>query len=313
MGRAAAWHRPEPSMSQAALADPSRQVFIGILLTSIAYALFSGQDAAIKLLVATLSVWQVLFFRSVVILAGCLAIGGPRLFADTARSPAVVPMLLRSFVILAAWLCYYSAARHLQLAELTTIYFAAPVIVTILSIFVLGEIVPWHRWAAVLLGFAGVFVACDPARLGLSFPVVLVLMAAAFWAVSIILIRKVALSERTLVQLVLNNAFFLVIAGVPMLGLWQTPSGGQLALLVGVGAIGGLAQFALFDGMKRAQASVVAAFEYTSLVWSFLLGYLIWADVPRREVFLGALLIVGAGLVIIVGERMRRVRPTLPT
>lgn len=295
-------------MSQAVVADPSRQVFIGILLTSVAYMFFSGQDAAIKLLVASLSVWQVLFFRSVVILTGCLAIGGPRLFVDTARSPAAGAMLLRSFVILAAWLCYYTAARDLQLAELTTIYFAAPVIVTILSIFVLGEKVPMGRWAAVILGFIGVFVACDPTRLGLSLPVILVLMAAVFWAFSIVLIRKIALMERTLVQLVLNNAFFLVIAGVPMLGVWQTPELGQMLLLIAVGALGGLAQFALFEGMKRAPASVVAAFEYTSLIWSFILGYLIWSDMPRREVFLGAALIVGAGLVIIVSERMRRPR-----
>jgi drug/metabolite transporter (DMT)-like permease len=298
-------------MSQSVGIDPSRQVFLGILLTSIAYVFFSGQDAAIKLLVASLSVWQVLFFRSVVVLIGCL--GGPRLFADTARSPAVGAMLLRSFVILAAWLCYYTAARDLQLAELTTIYFAAPVIVTILSIVILGEKVPIGRWAAVILGFVGVFVACDPTRLGLSLPVLLVLMAAVFWAFSIVLIRKIALAERTLVQLVLNNAFFLVIAGVPMIGVWQTPDMDQLLLLIGVGALGGLAQFTLFDGMKRAPASVVAAFEYTSLIWSFILGYLIWSDVPRREVFLGAALIVGAGLIIIVTERARRTRRDLRT
>ena len=296
-------------MSPLAAADPSRQVFTAMLLTSLAYFFFAGQDAAIKLLVAGISVWQVLFFRSLVVLSGCLAIGGPRLFGDAIRSPAILPMLLRSFVILGAWLCYYSAARHLQLAELTTIYFAAPVIVTILSIFFLGETVPAHRWAAVLLGFVGVFVACDPTRLGLSLPVLLVLMAALLWAISIVLIRKIALTERTLVQLVLNNAFFLVIAGVPMTIVWQTPDATQLGLLIGVGVLGGIAQFALFDGMKRAPASVVAAFEYTSLIWSFLFGYLIWADIPRREVFLGATLIVGAGLIIIVRERARLARP----
>jgi drug/metabolite transporter (DMT)-like permease len=87
----------------------------------------------------------------------------------------------------------------------------------------------------------------------------------------------------------------------------------QLLLLIGVGVLGGLAQFTLFDGMKRAPASVVAAFEYTSLIWSFILGYLIWSDVPRREVFLGAALIVGAGLIIIVTERARRTRRDLRT
>ena len=244
-----------------------------------------------------------MIFRSIVVLAGCFAAGGRSLISEAARSPAVLPMLLRSFVMLAAWLCYYSAARHLQLAELTTIYFAAPVVVTILSVFILGEKVPPHRWIAVLLGFIGVFVACDPTRVGLSLPVLLVLAAAVLWAFSVVLIRKVALMERTLVQLVLNNVFFLVIAGVPMAFVWETPDALQLALLLGVGLIGGVAQFALYDGMKRAPASVVAAFEYTSLVWSFLFGYLIWADIPRREVFVGAALIVGAGLIIIVRER----------
>ena len=290
-------------MPHAAAVDPHRQVLIAILLTSVAYFFFSAQDAAIKLLVVGISVWQVMFFRSIVVLAGCFAAGGRSLISEAARSPAVLPMLLRSFVMLAAWLCYYSAARHLQLAELTTIYFAAPVVVTILSVFILGEKVPPHRWIAVLLGFIGVFVACDPTRVGLSLPVLLVLAAAVLWAFSVVLIRKVALMERTLVQLVLNNVFFLVIAGVPMAFVWETPDALQLALLLGVGLIGGVAQFALYDGMKRAPASVVAAFEYTSLVWSFLFGYLIWADIPRREVFVGAALIVGAGLIIIVRER----------
>lgn len=295
-------------MTPLAMAPPAERIFSGILLTSIAYAVFSGQDAAIKLLVEGISVWQVLFFRSVVILVCCLAIGGPAIVGDTVRSPIVNAMLLRSFVILGAWLCYYSAAKDLQLAEMTTIYFAAPVIVTILSIVMLGEKVPMGRWIAVMLGFVGVFVACDPTELGFSLPVLLVLAAAFFWAFSIVLIRLTALKERTLIQIVLNNAFFLVMAGVPMLLYWVTPTPGQLLLLVAAGGLGGVAQFALFEGMKRAPASVIASFEYTSLIWSFLLGYLIWSDVPRTEVFFGAAMIIAAGFVIIGTERARRRR-----
>ena len=185
-------------MADASTTDTRDKVFAGILLTSVAYALFSAQDAAIKLLVASISVWQVLFFRSAVILAGCAAAGGSELFRQTVRSSIVKPMLLRSFLILAAWLCYYTAAKHLQLAEMTTIYFAAPVIVTILSVVILQEEVPMLRWAAVAIGFVGVFIACDPARLGLSVPIALVLAAAFLWALSIVLLRKIALQERTL-------------------------------------------------------------------------------------------------------------------
>jgi drug/metabolite transporter (DMT)-like permease len=70
--------------------------------------------------------------------------------------------------------------------------------------------------------------------------------------------------------------------------------------------LAGFAQFTLFEGMKRAPASVIAPFEYTAVVWSFLLGYLIWHDLPRNEVFVGAALIVGAGLIIVASEHFRR-------
>jgi drug/metabolite transporter (DMT)-like permease len=293
-------------MANAAVLDTRDRVLAGILLTSCAYLLFSMQDAAIKLLVSGITVWQILFFRSVAVLVGCSLIGGPPLLIASVRSPILRPMLLRSVLILSAWLCYYTAAKYLQLAELTTIYFAAPIIVTVLSILVLGERVPLWRWGAVMLGFAGVLVACDPADLGLSLPVLLVLAAACIWALSIVLMRKIALQERTMIQLVLNNAFFLVIAGVPLFWVWQTPGLEASLLLVTVGGLGGIAQYLLFEGMKRAPVSIIAPFEYTSLVWAFALGFMIWGDVPRVEVFAGAAVIISAGLMIVAGERGKR-------
>lgn len=285
--------------------DTGDRVMAGIVLTSLAYFLFAVHDAVIKLLVVSFAVWQVMFFRSVTILAGCVAAGGPRILAEAAASPILGKMFLRSFLILSAWLCYYTAARDLQLAELTTIYFAAPVIITVMSIPLLGEVVPAGRWVAVLTGFVGVFVACNPVGIGLSLPVLLVLAAAFLWSLSIVLLRMIAMREKTLVQLVLNNGFFLVVAGAGMAFTWVTPGPLELALLAGAGVLGGFGQFTLFEGMKRAPVSIIAPFEYTSLVWAFLLGWLIWRDVPRPEVFWGAALIVAAGLIIVLGERRR--------
>jgi len=286
--------------------ETRERVFAGILFVSLSYFLFTVHDAVIKLLVVAIPVWQVLFFRSVTILVGCLVFGGKPIFAEAARSPIVRPMFLRSFLIMTAWLCYYTAARDLQLAELTTIYYAAPIIVTVLSIFLLNEKVPLIRWGAVAVGFLGVFIACDPANLGFSLPVLLVLAAASLWGLSIVLMRKIATQEKSIVQMVLSNGFFLVTTGLPLFYLWTTPSLREVGLLVGAGALAGFAQFTLFEGMKRAPASVIAPFEYTALVWSFLLGYLIWGDVPRSGVFVGACLIIGAGLVIVASEHFRR-------
>ncbi|PBB78391.1 EamA family transporter [Mesorhizobium sp. WSM3879] len=293
-------------MADVVVLESRERVLAGILFTAAAYFLFSAQDASIKLLVAGMTVWQIMFFRSVTVLAACGAIGGRTLFADTANSPIVRPMLVRSAFTLAAWLCYYNAARSLQLAELTTIYYAAPIIVTVLSVVMLGETVPLLRWAAVFVGFVGVFIACDPARLGFSVPVLLVLAAALLWGIAVVLLRKTAMQERTTIQLVLNNFYFLLFSAVPALIWWRMPDAPQLMLLMSVGALGGVAQYMLFEGMKRAPVSIVAPFEYTSLVWAFALGFAIWGDVPRTEVFTGAALIVGAGLLIVGNERFRK-------
>ncbi|MBZ9982599.1 MULTISPECIES: DMT family transporter [unclassified Mesorhizobium] len=293
-------------MADVAILETRERVLAGILLTGAAYLLFSTQDASIKLLVAGMSVWQILFFRSVTILTACAAIGGRHLYAETARSPIVWPMLLRGVFTLAAWLCYYNAARSLQLAELTTVYYAAPIIVTVLSVVMLGEKVPMLRWLAVAIGFAGVFVACDPAHLGLSVAVLLVLAAAFLWGIAIVLLRKTALAERSMIQLMLNNFYFLIFSAVPALLWWQTPGWSELLLLASVGALGGLAQYLLFEGMKRTPASIIAPLEYTSLLWAFALGFAIWGDVPRREVFFGAALIITAGLLIVGGEHFRK-------
>ncbi|AZO58808.1 MAG: DMT family transporter [Mesorhizobium sp.] len=293
-------------MADVVVLESRERVLAGILFTAAAYFLFSAQDASIKLLVAGMTVWQIMFFRSVTVLAACGAIGGRTLFADTANSPIVRPMLVRSAFTLAAWLCYYNAARSLQLAELTTIYYAAPIIVTVLSVVMLGETVPLLRWAAVFVGFVGVFIACDPARLGFSVPVLLVLAAALLWGIAVVLLRKTAMQERTTIQLVLNNFYFLLFSAVPALIWWRMPDAPQLMLLMSVGALGGVAQYMLFEGMKRAPVSIVAPFEYTSLVWAFALGFAIWGDVPRTEVFMGAALIIGAGLLIVGNERFRK-------
>jgi drug/metabolite transporter (DMT)-like permease len=293
-------------MADVVLLESRERVLAGILFTAAAYFLFSAQDASIKLLVAGMTVWQIMFFRSITILVACGTIGGRKLFIDTANSSIVRPMLVRSTFTLAAWLCYYNAARSLQLAELTTIYYAAPIIVTVLSVMMLGETVPLLRWVAVFIGFVGVFIACDPTRLGLSLPVLLVLAAALLWGIAVVLLRKTAMQERTIIQLVLNNFYFLLFSAIPALIWWRMPDGLQFMLLFSVGALGGVAQYMLFEGMKRAPVSIVAPFEYTSLVWAFALGFAIWGDVPRTEVFAGAALIIGAGLLIVGNEHFRK-------
>ncbi|WP_427140441.1 DMT family transporter [Shinella sp. G-2] len=283
-----------------------KTVSSGILLTSFAYFLFSLQDASVKWLVVALPVWQILFVRSVTIFSLCFVFGGRPLMRAARHSPVLKPLFLRNLLLLAAWLCYYTAARDLGLAELTTLYYASPVVMTILSVPILGEKVPGYRWLAVVVGFVGVVVACGIAAKGLtlSWPVYLALQAAIFWAVASVLLRKTALHERTQVQMVISSGFFLLFTAIAVPFVWQPVSLMDLALMAGTGLLAGIGQFALFEGMRRAPVSVLAPFEYTSLVWAFALGYLIWSDVPGSNVVVGAALIFSAGTIIIASERI---------
>ena len=100
----------------------------------------------------------------------------------------------------------------------------------------------------------------------------------------------------------------------PLPWLWVQPSLGEFGLMMALGLIGAAGQFLLFEGFRLAAASLVAPFEYTSLVWAFCLSYLIWGDIPKLPVFLGAGLIIASAMLVILGEwRARRKSPALAT
>jgi drug/metabolite transporter (DMT)-like permease len=287
------------------------RVVSGIYLTIAAFFTFALQDATIKWLVAGLTVWQVLFVRSITIVTIATLMGRGAVWRRTFTSPARWRLMLRGLLLLAAWLCYYSAARTLPLAQLTTIYFGAPAMVTVLSIPVLGERVPLPRWIAVGIGFAGVLLAAaSPGAGGAMLPALLALIAAGFWGWSMLLIRLISREETNLVQVLTSNLFFLVVCGATMPWLWQTPPLRESLLLLLLGLLGTAGQFLMFEAIRRAPASVVAPFEYTSLLWAFVLGYVIWGDIPGLRVFAGGALIIVSGLIVFIAERRRATRLT---
>lgn len=265
--------------------------------------MFAVHDAGIKWLVADIPVWQVLFFRSATILIVCLAIGRRKLLERAAASSLKLPLAMRGVINLAAWLCYYSAARTLPLAQLLCLYFAAPLMITIMARQILHERVTRARWVSVIVGFIGVLFASDPFGVRASFSTLLVLIAAALWGYGIILMRQIARLEPTLLQMLAINTVFFIATGTASVMHWQPVTAPQLVLLIGVGLIGGLAQFLVFEAARMIPASVMATLEYSALPWAFLLGYWIWLDIPALSVFLGAALIVVAGAILVRAER----------
>ena len=282
-------------------------VLNGLALAFCGYSLFSLQDATVKWLVTTYQLQEILCLRSAVIVAAALVAGrGGRVLGDVARSRNKVALLVRGGLILLAWTLFYAAAAHMGLAEITTLYFAAPVIAVALSALVLKERVGAARWAAVGLGFLGVAVAAGPMA-GLSLgPAAAALGAAACWGTSTVLVRWIGRSDSTLVQMLSSNVLFVLGSLPPLLWLWRPPDPFALALMLALGVTGGIGQYLLFESFRHAPASALAPVEYSGLVWAGVYGYAIWADVPGPTTFAGAALIVAGSLTLVWSEKCRR-------
>ncbi len=275
----------------------------GMAFGALAYSLFALHDASNKWLVATIPVWQILFFRSTIIVMGSLSVGGAPLLRRVATTPLRGPLAARATLTLTAWLAYYTAARTLPLAQLLTLYFSAPIITTLLAIPLLGERVSGSRWLSVLLGFVGVLVAAEPGGVHGSLAALLVLAAAVTWGYAVILMRKIARLEATMVQLLAQNLFFMAATGLLSIATWVRPDATHLALLLAVGVLGGCGQFLLFEAARFAPAAIMATVEYSALIWAFILGYLVFGDVPRPAVWVGASLIMLSGVLMLWRER----------
>jgi len=270
----------------------------GVMLGLAGFCLFPIHDAMAKVLVQDLSVWQIMFVRSSIILMVVTLMNGHAPFPRAYRSKVRSLLAIRALVIVAAWALYYSAARYLALSELVTIYFGSPILVAFMAGPVLGEQVSIGRWLAVILGFIGVVIACRPG-FSSSGPILMALAAAALWSISTILIRLTKLSEPTSVNMVMTNSGFFILSALLLPWVWKTPSAHDWLILIALSLSGAASQFLVFEALRRASASTIAPLEFSSLAWAFLLQYLVWGEAPDALVLGGALLIGVSGLLIV--------------
>lgn len=279
------------------------RTFLGLGLASAGYACFALQDAVVKLLVSSYEVPQILFMRSIIIVIVTGVLAWHFRHRSIMKSQHRGTLVLRAALMLVAWLLFYNAARHLGLAELTTLYFSAPIIVIFLSILVLKEKVGVGRWIACIGGFFGVLIAANPTQSPNLLPAAMCVAAGFCWAWSTVLVRLVSKTETTLVQMYATSLLFAVACAVSFPWIWKTPDGTGWSLMIGLGVIATIGQYLLYEGFRHAPASALAPVEYTGLIWAFVYGYAIWAEVPAAYVFIGAALIVSSSIVLVMFER----------
>lgn len=289
-------------------ARPADAPLLGMLFGATAYSVFAVHDALVKGIIHQYDVVQILFVRSVVIALLCLVIGRRRMLVDLVRSPNRGMLLLRAILTLAAWWMYYPQGKHLQLAEMTTLYYVAPVITLLLAVIFLKERLTLARAGAAAIGFFGVVVAADPSGLHLGWPAMFALAAAFCWAVAMILMRTISSRESSLVLVFSINAFYVVVLAPFAILLWHPLQPLAALGILGTGIAAGAAQYMLIEAARRVPAAVLGTVEYSALVWSFVFGFLFWGEQPASHVYLGAALVVAAGLILAWSERRRRGR-----
>lgn len=209
----------------------------------------------------------------------------------------------RSAIGLTSMAFNFGSLALLPLAEATTIGFTGPIFATIMSALILREATGVHRWAAVLVGFAGVVVMARPDAahfppLGLA-----VGMAAAIGMATVsIMLRKLSHTEDAAVIVFWFSLLSLVPTGLLMIWFGQIHEPATFAIIFAMGAIGGLAQLLLTSALRWAPIAIVLPMDYSSILWATLLGWLLWGALPIASTWAGAALIITSGLYIAARE-----------
>jgi len=278
-----------------------------IILSSLLFALL---NTGVKFLSARLHPVEIGFFRQIFSLlpigfimsrqGGLVMLRTRRpfghLFRGTIGNLAMIP-----FMLSLAWL---------PLADATALTFASPLFITALSVPLLGEAVGLHRWSAVIVGFVGVIIMTHPSGAwfapGAGAGAALGVLAAFFSALMMITIRQLGRTEAPITTVFYFAIIGCVIFGVALPFFWVRPTAVEWVALAGIGLIGGLSQFAMTNAYRHAPAATLAPFGYVSIVWSTMIGFVLWDQLPGPRMVAGAAIVIASGLYIVYREARRR-------
>ncbi len=269
------------------------------------FVLLVLSDATAKLLTESLGVVQIVCIRAVLLVI-CLTL----FFTASGKREVLHPGDLKMQLIRGTLACgsvylFILGISYVQLAEAAAASYLGPIIMTALAPVILGERVGIHRWGAVVLGFVGMLIMLRPSANGIAWAMLIPASAAVFGALRDLFTRKMRSSGHPVSVLLYSN---LIIAGLGlpfMLWNWQPLSLTQTAILVLSTSLIGTAHLMHIQAFRLEEASVLAPFRYTGIIWGVLFGYLFWGDLPDRWVLVGAVVVIVSGLYIYWRERIR--------
>ncbi|MBD3787072.1 MAG: DMT family transporter [Sphingomonadales bacterium] len=283
---------------------------LGIALKLASVLVFIIMSALIKAVADHVPPGEAVFFRSafaIPVILGWLA--WRRELATGLRVQNPLGHVWRGVAGTSAMGLGFAALGFLPLPEVTAIGYASPLLVVIFAAMFLGEEVRAFRLTAVALGLAGVLIVLSPRMngvegrdIGEAFGAMAALMGAVFAALAQVFVRKMVATERTSA---IVFWFTITSAGLSLITIpfgWVWPSPTEFALLVAVGLLGGLGQILLTSSYRFADASIVAPFDYASMIFALGIGYVVFDEVPTLIMLAGASLVIAAGVMIIWRE-----------
>jgi drug/metabolite transporter (DMT)-like permease len=274
----------------------------GALLALLAFGLFSTHDVFIKTLGATYSPVQIVFFS--VLLSFPLA---TIMLMRDAKPGTLVPvhpwwMAVRTIAAVITGVSAFYAFANLPLTQTYAILFATPILITLLSIPILGETVRLMRWAAIVVGLAGVLVVLRPGATDLTLGHIAAIVAAVAGAFASIIVRKIGAEERTVVMLLYPMVANFVVMGGALAFVYKPMPADHLGMLAVISLLAWIAARVIIKAYQTGEAAIVAPMQYSQILWATAYGLIFFDERPDLYTALGAAIIIASGLFIVFRE-----------
>ncbi len=280
---------------------------LGIIYMVLTTFLFAGLDALAKLGMETYPVIMIVWVRftiHLVMVAAVMLVWYRNYF----RSDCLKLQLVRSALMLLTNGLFFAGLRHTPLATATSIAFLGPIIVTILSVPLLGESVGIRRWTGVIIGFVGAMIIIRPGSGIIGPGALFFLSSATTHALYQIITRKIRAVDDPMTTLLYTALVGCVATTFLLPANWQTPAIADRPILIGLGATGAIGHFFLIKSLQAAPAAAVVPFSYTSLAWATAFGIILFSELPDVWTFVGAAVIAASGIYIFYREQKLKKR-----
>jgi drug/metabolite transporter (DMT)-like permease len=290
------------------------QPFLGISLKIASALAFTLMSAGVKHVAERYPIGEIVFFRSAFALVPLLAwLAWRGDLINAVRTHDLKGHLLRGIISTCGMFAGFVALSYLPLSDAVAIGYASPLITVVLAALLLKETVRAYRWSAVVIGFVGVIIMLLPhlgagglgrgldagSGIGAGFA----LFGACCSAGATIQIRRLMATERT-GAIVFYFSLLTTFMGLLTIVLgWRMPDVGDAVLLVVIGILGGIGQILLTQSYRHADTSLIAPFEYTTMLWAVLIGWFVFAQLPQASVAFGGIIVAGAGCFVLWRER----------